>query len=337
MPREEFCVLPPLEPGDIVRRGRCRPDSFRIVGATVNRGGFGRIYRAVREFPTEDSGIRKYAIKEFCVNEIARYGHSFVPMSECTHNQMQKKLSSLRSRFFIETKMLCVIRSGFRRQECIPKIFGLPFDTIDGRLMYVMEYIEGPTLTEEVRNWGPMPENVAIPLICQVAEVLEQTHKHSIVHGDVSPNNIILRNEETPVLVDYGNARSYYDEGFLASMEEQTREMYLPYQRALDDSMRQTGVTDEDLDEINRRIISPGFSAPDWYRGRVEGDVYSTAMTLYYLLTAELPHVDDPERMLRTLRKRKVSDYVTNVILDNVEVRQWGGCWTIPHLMSQLR
>jgi len=96
-----------------------------------------------------------------------------------------------------------------------------------------MEYIEGPSLARVLEALGPAAERrwsaeelgraAAMPalavrgrtleqalaaLLVPVAEALQTAHEHGVVHRDVKPSNILLRKDGTPVVVDFGLAKS---------------------------------------------------------------------------------------------------------------------------------
>lgn len=77
----------------------------------------------------------------------------------------------------------------------------------EGQPYYVMEYLEGVTLTELVRHAGPVPAGRAIHVLRQVAAALREAHQRGIIHRDVKPDNIMLcrRGEDDFVkLLDFG-------------------------------------------------------------------------------------------------------------------------------------
>lgn len=286
----DHMFVPPFQKGDIVGKGK-----YEIVSTTVNAGGFGRIYRAIS---SKHNSTKKYAVKEFFVETDRGNTTSLSTMGVYTHKGTTDKFDRQRCQFFIEAKLLGLVWYGDIGRRHIPKIFGLPYEE-GGRIFYVMEYIEGATITEEVLNWGPMLEKRAISLIMQICKILFSAHNIGLVHSDISPNNIILRNGNTAVLVDFGNARSYDEELTQTTMDDRTRRGFSPYQEALDRVSEQT----PDLTEENQGAIdsigTPFFQAPDKFKGQPEGDVYSLACTLFFMLTGQMPKPGmDPHRAL---------------------------------------
>jgi serine/threonine-protein kinase len=130
---------------------------------------------------------------------------------------------------------------------------GLPF--------LVMDYIPGPTLAELVmKSQEPLSEAVAIQYIRQIGAALEFVHQNGMLHRDVKPENIILRDgTQEVVLIDFGIAREF-----------------IP-----------------GLAQTHTRMCSDGYAPFEQYlmRGKrtAATDVYGLAATLYTLLTACVP------------------------------------------------
>ena len=62
----------------------------------------------------------------------------------------------------------------------------------DGQPFYSMEYVEGASLAERVKEGGPLPPREAARLLRQVAEAVQAAHDQGIVHRDLKPANILL-------------------------------------------------------------------------------------------------------------------------------------------------
>jgi serine/threonine-protein kinase len=87
-------------------------------------------------------------------------------------------------------------------------------DTALGRLPYiVMEYVDGSTLREIVRESGPMDPVRAIGVIADACEALNFSHQHGIVHRDVKPANIMISKTGVVKVMDFGIAKALADVG----------------------------------------------------------------------------------------------------------------------------
>src|SRR6185312_130642 len=77
----------------------------------------------------------------------------------------------------------------------------------DGRLYYVMPFIEGDTLRARLERDGRLSVDDALQLVCDLAEALAYAHSQQIVHRDIKPENVFLCNGHA-MLADFGIARS---------------------------------------------------------------------------------------------------------------------------------
>lgn len=124
----------------------------------------------------------------------------------------------------------------------------------------VMDYIPGQTLAEVVFPNNPLPEEVAVDYGRQIGEALEVVHQNGLLHRDVKPQNILLRQgTQQVVLIDFGIAREFTP----------------------------------DVTQAHTSLISPGFAPIEQYLNQEKRtpatDVYGLAATLYTLLTAQTP------------------------------------------------
>jgi serine/threonine protein kinase len=81
---------------------------------------------------------------------------------------------------------------------------GLDSGVEDGCPYLVLEYVEGQTLGERLRQQGPLPEREAIRIVTDVGQALHLLHQHQLIHRDVKPDNILLTKEGSAKLADLG-------------------------------------------------------------------------------------------------------------------------------------
>jgi serine/threonine protein kinase len=136
----------------------------------------------------------------------------------------------------------------------------------------VMEYVDGPSLAGHVKRHGPMTPEQARPVLAKVAEALLAAHQAGIVHRDVKPSNILLDENGTAKLTDFGIARA-----------------------KADPQLTQTGLL----------TGSPAYLAPEVAGGETgdEGcDVWALGATAFHLLSGRAPY-DVDGNVLGTLYK----------------------------------
>lgn len=160
----------------------------------------------------------------------------------------------------------------------------------------VMEYVEGPDLSEVLQHEAPLPPARALEIINQIALALGEAERCGVVHRDIKPQNIKLQRygaggDINVKVLDFGiakNVRDRQDEltqpgtimGTPAYMApEQCRGS--PYQAPSAGTPRQDGGTDS-------------------RRGGIDGraDLYSTGVILYQMLTGHLPFTGDMMAMI---------------------------------------
>ena len=77
----------------------------------------------------------------------------------------------------------------------------------DGVPYIVMEYVSGQTLAELMAATGPMDPDRAVDLVLQACAGLEHAHAAGLVHRDIKPQNLLVRDDDTLKIVDFGIAR----------------------------------------------------------------------------------------------------------------------------------
>ncbi|MCA8923738.1 MAG: tetratricopeptide repeat protein [Planctomycetes bacterium] len=126
-----------------------------------------------------------------------------------------------------------------------------------------LELVHGESLQDRLQRRGPLAPREALRLVGQLALGLAHAHAQGIVHRDVKPDNVVVREDGTPVLVDFG--------------------------LALDLESGHTRLTQQ-----GAFLGTPGFWSPEQARGDLArvgppADVYSLGATLYALLSGRPP------------------------------------------------
>ncbi len=83
--------------------------------------------------------------------------------------------------------------------------------TSKGRPVFIMEYVEGKTLTDVIRA-NTLPFNKKIDLIIQICKGLSYAHKAGIIHRDIKPANVLVDTDDNARLLDFGIATFFEDE-----------------------------------------------------------------------------------------------------------------------------
>jgi serine/threonine-protein kinase len=145
----------------------------------------------------------------------------------------------------------------------IPSLFA--YFQEDNLFYLVQEYIEGITLTDLVQQKGILPEAEVRKILLNVLPVFDFIHSERIIHRDIKPDNLILRDkDQLPVLIDFG---------------------------AVKETMG-TIVTTSGTPTSSIIIGSPGFMPSEQSIGRpvYATDIYALGLTAIFLLTGKLPH-----------------------------------------------
>lgn len=143
----------------------------------------------------------------------------------------------------------------------IVSIYDVGVDEIDGGKFYyiVMEYVDGPTLKEFIREHGPLSEKQAVNYTIQIAEALKIAHKNNIVHRDIKSQNIMITSDNRVKVTDFGIAR-------MAGNTTMT-------------------VTNAVMGSVH-------YFSPEQARGQkvdFRSDIYSMGIVLYEMLTGDVP------------------------------------------------
>ena len=171
-----------------------------------------------------------------------------------------------RTRFTLEIKTLARLNHPF-----IARLYDAG-SLDDGTPWFVMEYVNGVPLTDYAER-HELPIGERLRIFRQVCQAVQYAHGQEIIHRDLKPSNILVEQDGTPRLLDFGIARE------LQSPDE-------PGERT----------------RAGLRFLSPDYAAPEWVCEGTVGfftDVYSLGVILYELLAGRRPRKNGsgvPER-----------------------------------------
>jgi len=235
----------PLEPGRLLQSGR-----LRIV-RQLAFGGLSAIYLA------QSNEQRLVVVKEAVVPSNA-------------DQESRCKASELFAR---EAQLLIRLQHAQIAQV-------LDHFVEDGRNYLVLEYIDGQDLRQLVKQHGAQPEALVLQWTGEMAGILAYLHgQHPpIIHRDLTPDNLVLREDGSLVLIDFGAANEFVGTA--------------------------TGTL----------VGKQAYIAPEQFRGKAvtQSDLYALGCTLYFLLTGADPEalsVSEPRE-----RASQVSEEINGLV-----------------------
>ncbi|MEG4007193.1 serine/threonine-protein kinase [Microcoleus sp. Pol11C1] len=201
-----------------------------IIEGKLGEGGFGVTYLAQKASNGQQVVIKTLKDELLSDPDFARY----------------------RERFLQEALLLSLCRH--------PNIVQIATYFIDGDLPCIaMEYVAAEDLWKWVERRGILSETKVLNYIRQVGKAVIVVHEKGLLHRDIKPQNIMVRDNQDAVLIDFGLARGF--------IPDRTQQMTFG--------------------------LTHGFAPPEQYgeMGRFAEytDVYALAATLYYLLTRTPP------------------------------------------------
>ena len=205
-------------------------------------GGFGLTYLAL------DGNLNlRVAVKEYLPDDVATRGadHSISPRSpdNAEHFGWGKQ------RFLDESRVV----ASFRHPNIVRV---MRFFEANGTAYMVMEFVEGAALNDWIRTRRPLAQPQLAAIVGPLLDGLEVVHKAGYLHRDIKPGNIYIRDDGSPVLLDFGAAR-----------------------------MRTGDLT---------TIVSPGFAPFEQYHNKGNqgpwSDLYALGGVLYWMITGNKPH-----------------------------------------------
>ena len=222
---------------------------YKIVGH-ISSGGFGNTYEGVHTMMDTRVAIKEFFPKMFC-NRDENTSHITVA------TQSNKELvDKLRKKFIEEAKAIFKMN-----HPNIVKVHDI-FEE-NGTAYYVMDYIDGKSLGDIVKQRGPLPEAEAVGYIRQVADALKYVHSLNRLHLDIKPGNVMVDATGHAMLIDFG-ASKHYD--------------------------MESGENTSTLMGVNTKGYAPvEQSTQSFTKFSPATDIYALGATLYKLLTGITP------------------------------------------------
>ncbi|MGI5878374.1 MAG: Stk1 family PASTA domain-containing Ser/Thr kinase [Christensenellales bacterium] len=156
-----------------------------------------------------DNAILKnrYVIREM----VGSGGMAIVYKGYCVDNGREVAIKILRPEFLGEEQFAARFRK--EAQITVRHSHRNFVNTIDvgeheGHPYIVMEFVEGLTLKELIQQKGGLPLSDVVDIGSQIADALYYAHSHKIVHRDIKPQNILLANDGTVKVADFGIAKA---------------------------------------------------------------------------------------------------------------------------------
>jgi len=172
----------------------------------------------------------------------------------------------------------------------IAAIYGL--EESNGVRALVMELVEGEDLSQRIAR-GPIPIDEALPIAKQIADALEAAHEQGIIHRDMKPANIKVRDDGTVKVLDFGLAK-------LAEVSSGSR--------TSDFSLSPT-ITSPAMTGVGVLLGTAAYMSPEQAKGRAahkRSDIWAFGCVLFEMLTGKGPFAgDDVSDTLANVLKRE--------------------------------
>ena len=243
----------------------------RLIGrytikSVLGQGGFGITYLGMDELYQ-----RKVAIKEFFPQGIVTRNTEYEDTVTVTYVEEKADYEKGKERFLKEARTM----AKFSKNEGIVKV--LDFFEINNTAYIVMEYLEGITLKQYIRENQRITLEELVRLLVPLIESLDEIHSQGMIHRDISPDNIMVLPDGRIKLMDFGAARDYTKFG------EKTLSI----------------------------VLKPGYAPPEQYQTHgIQGpwtDIYALCATMYKCITGETP----PDAIDRVIddHLKKISEF----------------------------
>jgi len=277
-----------------------RIGSYHLV-FLLGRGGTGEVYKAF------DPGRNLYVA-------IKLYSTAIMSEQEAHRVRLRQAVSS----FEREARAISALT-----HQNVAKIYTVR-STDDGIPYLVMEYVDGPSLSDLIRNKAELTYSQIANLMAQAAMGLRAAYQLKILHLDIKPGNIMLTSDNEVKLVDFGQAKFLMHETWPAG----------------DPMGPEAPGTDER--PVTPTLGTPRYMSPEQGLGQTgqhpsvpsvdhRSDIYSLGATFYHLLAGQPPY--DATTSQELIQQHVVGTYVP-IYLVNPKV-PGGLCEIVAKMMAR--
>lgn len=225
LPPKPVLPKPAKAEGGSMEVGTVIDGKYKIL-KMVGRGGTSEVYLAINERLNKTVAVK--VIREFATREF-----ELIKKSILSEADLLRKLD----------------------HPSFPRIH----EAIDwgDRLYLIMDFVEGESLNQILERSGPLDEETALEIGCQLADVLQYMHSRPkpVIYRDMKPANVIMKPDGRLMLIDFGTAREY----------------------------KETAMGDTAC------LGTVGYAAPEQFGGMgqtdARTDIYCLGATLYHLVT----------------------------------------------------
>lgn len=185
-------------------------------------------------------------------------GTVFVVVKPSLEPRVLKKLNPVLSKHTHINKEIqreVAILSRLKKYEHIVEV--IDYFEEDGVFYIVMEYVEGESLADYIKRYGPFSDVEAARYFKQVLDAITYAHSKDIIHHDIKPGNILLSEKNIIKVVDFGISR----------------------------------IIDQNRPDTKHVYGTPEYIAPEQAQGKIDrrSDIYSLGITFYEMLTGRVP------------------------------------------------
>ena len=231
-----------------LRSGTVLQEKYRI-NRVLGQGGFGITYDG-----TDLKLDRHVAVKEYYPTPIADRPDADSKEVTCSHANRIMFEHGMKN-FLKEARNM----AKFAGEENFVSVHD--YFTENNTAYIIMEYVEGQNLKQYMRRYGPLSMEDAMMIVIPVMNALEKIHSKGLVHRDVSPSNIMVRQDGRIKLLDFGAVRDIsIDSQNLTTMSAVYKLGYSP------------------IEQQTRDMPQGTYS-----------DIYALCATLYEMLTGSIP------------------------------------------------